>query len=58
MATAKIEVWEGHDGKWYFHVKNRNGRVTGPSQGYGHKRSAVARARRENPGLPVVPKSL
>jgi uncharacterized protein YegP (UPF0339 family) len=53
MATKKVELWEAGNGRWYFHVRERNGRNTSPSQGYAHKRTAVARIRREHPGLPI-----
>jgi uncharacterized protein YegP (UPF0339 family) len=57
MAKKKVELWEAPNGRWYFHVRNTNGRNTSPSQGYAHKRTAVARIRREHPGLPIEPRA-
>lgn len=54
MRKPKVELWIGKDGKWYFHKRNANGRVTEPSQGYAYKRSAVKAARRDIPGVPIV----
>lgn len=51
---AKVELWEAGNGRWYFHRRNANGRVTNPSQGYTLRRSARRRAKEENPGLPIV----
>lgn len=50
----RVEVFQAEDGRWYFHVHNRNGRITEPSQGYTRKDSAVTAARRDAPGLPLV----
>lgn len=52
--SAKVEMWEAENGKWYFHRRNGNGRVTNPSQGYTLRRSARRRAKEENPGLSIV----
>lgn len=50
----KVELFEGADGRWYFHRRNTNGRVTKPSQGYTLRRSARRAAKRDNPGLRIV----
>lgn len=52
--TAKIELFEGRDGKWYFHRKAGNGKISAPSQGYTHRRSARSAAKRDLPGLDIV----
>lgn len=41
-----IEVFEGIDGKWYFHGKAKNGKIVADSQGYTRKWSAKRAARR------------
>jgi uncharacterized protein YegP (UPF0339 family) len=51
----KIVLFEGHDGKWYFHKKSANGKIVGDgSQGYKEKRYAKTAIKREHPGLPVI----
>lgn len=52
--VAKVEVFPGADGKWYFHTKARNGRVLDRSQGYTRKWTAKTGAKRAYPGVPVV----
>jgi len=38
----EIEVWEGLDNQWYWHLKNaRNGQILAHSEGYTRKGSAV-----------------
>lgn len=48
-----VELWQGRDGRWYFHKRNRNGRITEPSQGYSRKDSAKRAAKRDIPGFPI-----
>lgn len=36
----KLEVFQGRDGQWYWHIKAGNGRTI--CQGEGHKRRRVA----------------
>lgn len=50
----RVEVFQGADGKFYFRKRNRNGKLTEPSQGYKQRRYAAAAARRDVPGIPVV----
>lgn len=52
----KVEYWKARNGRWYFHRKARNGKVTDPSQGYaGPSTSNVRRAiRRRWPDLPMI----
>lgn len=47
-----IEYWEGPDGRWYIHVLHRNGHISDLSS-YAYKRGAVAKARRDYPGIEV-----
>lgn len=54
--TAKVERWKAKNGKWYFHRRATNGKITDPSQGYSTKSNAT-RAIRNDPklaGLPIV----
>lgn len=38
----QIEYWQSRkDGKWYFHVKARNGKLLASSQGYKRKLGAT-----------------
>lgn len=50
-----VEYWRSeNDGKWYFHRKARNGRITDPSQGYADRSTgAVRRAARKRFGPDV-----
>jgi hypothetical protein len=48
-----VEVFVGRDGRWYGHVKARNGRITDATQGYKQMRSAMRWAARNYPGLSV-----
>jgi uncharacterized protein YegP (UPF0339 family) len=41
-----IEVWRGIDGKFYFHVVHRNGRIICTSEGYTRKSRAALAAQR------------
>lgn len=50
----RIELWQATNGRWYFHKVARNGRTTSPSQGYAHRRTARAAARRDIGGLPII----
>jgi len=46
-------VWQGDDGKWYFHRQSRNGLIVGDGgQGYQHKSDAVDEATRQADGVP------
>lgn len=49
-----IELFEGRDGKWYFHVKHRNGQIGDHSQGYLQKRYAKVAIKRDYPGAKIV----
>jgi uncharacterized protein YegP (UPF0339 family) len=49
-----IELWQAFNGRWYFHKKNRNGKITEASQGYKERRYAVAAAKRDIPGFRIV----
>lgn len=48
-----LEVFKGGDG-WYFHRKNRNGKITSPSEGYTRRSSAIRAAKRLFPLDAVV----
>lgn len=37
---GKFEIFEGADGKYYFHLKAENGLIIAASQGYTTKQSA------------------
>lgn len=53
--APKIEIWEGRDGKWYFHKVSGNGKVVGDgSQGYKERRYAMVAIKREHPEIKVV----
>lgn len=55
MATIeRAELKLGSDGKWYYHRRAGNGRITDPSQGYASQAGARRAAKRDLPGLPVV----
>lgn len=49
-----IDLFEGRDGKWYFHVVHGNGKIGDSSQGYKQKRYAKEAIRRDYPGLKIV----
>lgn len=49
----RIQLWQGHSGRWYFHKRSANGLITMDSQGYKQKRYAKEAIKREYPGLPV-----
>lgn len=52
LPRPRVEYWQSTaDGLWYFHKVNRNGRITEPSQGYAHRRSARGAARRDVAGV-------
>lgn len=50
----RIELYQSRDGKWRFRVRNANGRITEPSQGYTLRRTARKAALRDAPGIPIV----
>jgi uncharacterized protein YegP (UPF0339 family) len=52
--SDKIELILGGDGKYYFHKKAKNGKITEQSQGYKQKRYAMVAIRRDFPGLEIV----
>lgn len=54
MHHGIVQMWQAGNGRWYFHVRNANGRITGSSQGYTTRRAARRRAKQENPGLEIV----
>lgn len=54
MRRARVELFEGVDGRWYFHKRNANGRITLASQGYTLRRTARRAAQRDIHGLPIV----
>lgn len=39
---AKFEIFQGKDGKFYFHLKSSNGEIIAQSQGYSSKQHAEA----------------
>lgn len=41
-----IEVWQGVDGDWYFHVTHRNGKIICTSEGYTRKNRAILTAQK------------
>lgn len=54
LPTPRVEIFEGKDGKYYFHKVNRNGKKTEPSQGYKQRRYAREAAKRDVPGVTIV----
>jgi uncharacterized protein YegP (UPF0339 family) len=40
-AGGKFELWLSDTGKWYFHLKARNGKVVHASQGYKSRQGAL-----------------
>lgn len=41
----KIQIWQGLDGKWYWHIAStRNGQVIATSEGYKKKSGAMKMA--------------
>lgn len=55
---AKIEVWKGHDLRWYGHRRSANGKITDATpRGYARRGVVLAWAERSFPGLVVVEKS-
>jgi uncharacterized protein YegP (UPF0339 family) len=49
----RIEIFRAKNGKHYFHVRHRNGRISHPSQGYASRNGARRAARRDCPGIPL-----
>lgn len=39
---GKFEIFQGKDGKFYFHLKSNNGEIIAQSQGYTTKQHAIA----------------
>ena len=56
MRTAKYEVWQATNGKWFFHLRATNGECVGPSEGYATKRGALrgVESHRRNAATAVV----
>lgn len=55
MPAKQVELHRSPaDGLWRFRVRNANGRITEPSQGYTLRRTARKAARRDVPGVPIV----
>lgn len=52
--SARVVVFRGANGRWYFHRVAGNNRVTDASQGYRTKWGAKRAARKVFPDLPVV----
>lgn len=53
--SARLELFEGQiPGRWYFHRRAANGKITDASQGYTRKADAKRAARRLFPDLPVI----
>lgn len=50
----KVEVFQGLNDKWYYHVVGGNGEITADSQGYSTKSNAVRAARRLHPTLEII----
>lgn len=50
----RIQLWQGASGRWYFHKRSANGKITVDSQGYKEKRYAKEAIKREYPTLLVV----
>jgi hypothetical protein len=50
----RVQLWQGHSGRWYFHKRAANGQITMDSQGYKQKRYAKGAIKREFPDLLVV----
>lgn len=42
------------NGKWYWHIRAANGRITDRGQGHTFKWNAKRAARRSHPDLPVI----
>jgi uncharacterized protein YegP (UPF0339 family) len=57
---GKYFYWKSKKtGKWYFHFKNANGKITDPSQGYKTKSGAlkaIERDKRDRSGAEVLEK--
>ena len=49
-----MEVFQGKDGKVYFHVKAGNGQITSASQGYSSKSNAHRAAIKIHPGMEII----
>jgi len=49
-----VEVYEDRAKRWRFRQKNRNGKVTKPSQSYSTRMNARRAAHRDCPGLDVI----
>lgn len=55
MRKPVVELFQSfRNGKWYFHKRSTNGKITLPSQGYTRKSSAKRAARRDIPSLEIV----
>ena len=51
----KIQIWQGLDGKWYWHIASkRNGQVIATSEGYKKKSAARKIATKVSINLPTA----
>lgn len=50
----KIEMWQAPNGKWYFHRRARNGKITDASQGYSTASNCRRAIRHRWPGAQIV----
>jgi hypothetical protein len=52
--AREVGLYEGSDGKWYWHRVAPNGEIVADSgQGYATEAGARKAAKRENPGMPI-----
>jgi uncharacterized protein YegP (UPF0339 family) len=51
---ARWEIFQGKDGKWYYHKKSAFGRTSQPSQGYSSKSGAKRAALKDDAELVVT----
>jgi hypothetical protein len=55
MARKSVwEIWQGKDGKWYYHARSPFGKVSEPSQGYSTKANAKRAAKNDEEDREVV----
>lgn len=50
----KIEMWQAPNGKWYFHRRARNGKITDASQGYSTASNCRRAIRHRWPGAHIT----
>lgn len=41
----RIEVWQGENDQWYWHIRSRNGKVVSDSEGFTSKQHAIRAAK-------------